>query len=255
LKEVAVTGGFMERPILFSTPMVQAILAGKKTMTRRVIKQKYDNTHIEWKTDKYGTQLVEIQNDVEGETFGKNPDGTTWHKLLGYRPLQCPYGKPGDILWVRETWGNYSADDPESNAVYNLYRADYPQDAKGYWYEPEHINFCDFPRWRPSIHMPRTACRIRLKITDVRAERLQKITEEDARAEGIDEQEIIKAWNSIYKHKGGFKEKISENLVKLFGTNSHIVYVFKSLWNNINYERGYGWDTNPWVWVVVFEKI
>jgi hypothetical protein len=209
-------GRTMERPILFSTPMVQAILGGKKSMTRRVIKPQ--------PTRPYWCGI-----------------GHGWDDGHGYE-IKCPYGKPGDNLWVRETWGNYSEDDPECNAAYYLYRADYPLDAKGYWYEPEHINFCDFPKWRPSIHMPRAACRLRLKISDIRIERLQDITKEDAKAEGID---IGRIDEEMYEKKKAYA----------LLANHLPVAQFADLWNGINIKRGYGWDTNPWVYVVSFERV
>ena len=92
-----------ERPILMNTDMVRAILEGRKTVTRRVVKLKYENTHLEMRTDKYGTRLIEVQNEEPGVTTVKTPDGTTMHRLLACIEKEPPY-KPGDILWVRETW-------------------------------------------------------------------------------------------------------------------------------------------------------
>ena len=113
------------KPILFNTDMVRAILDGRKTVTRRCVKYKYSNTEMKMHTDKYGTRLIEIQKDIEGETHGKNPDGSTWQKLLGYVEPKPPY-QPGDILYVRETFDyleGWKIGDPGIDGKY-YYRAD-----------------------------------------------------------------------------------------------------------------------------------
>ena len=193
------------KPILFNTEMVKTILDGRKTVTRRLIKPKYSNTHIRWKTDKYGTRLIEIQNDVEGETYGRREDGTTWRKLLWYREIKPPY-QVGDILYVRETWA-------EGYDEY-IYRADDKMGDKSVIV------------WHPSIHMPREAARIFLRVIDVKAEKLQDITVDGALHEGADISQ-------------GFKN-------------------FISIWNSTIPEKDikqYGWDANPYVWVISFKRI
>ncbi|MEM5769404.1 MAG: hypothetical protein AAGU32_14085 [Bacillota bacterium] len=173
----------MLRGELFSGDMVKAYLENRKSHTCRPIKCKYSNTHIKWRTDKYGQSLVEMQSDVEGETFWKNEDGTTTHQLLAYRELK-PKHRPGDYIYCRETWGTYSKDWQDSTTGF-LYRADYPDGAEGYWHEPEHINWCDLPKWRPSIHMPREAARLFFRVTRVEVMRLEDVTEEFARGDGF----------------------------------------------------------------------
>ncbi len=139
-----------ERPILFSGPMVQAILSGKKTQTRRVVKQKH---------------LPFLANIVGGFLDGK------WNQ----RPL--PYGQPGDRLWVRETW----AQDDEDGTI--IYRAEDNEAVKA-WDQARHESGLSKYNWRPSIFMPRLASRLTLEVVSVRVERLQDISEEDAIAEG-----------------------------------------------------------------------
>lgn len=199
------------RPILFSGEMVRAILDGRKTQTRRVLKPS-------WSRCLDLTDPDDRARAVE----------------------QCPYGVPGDRLWVRETW----ADVNSSEGPALLYRADggmrtwhefsetfgpdygagpsmdyvaYPGEYVMWWSdllagEPDH-------RWRPSIYMPRWASRLTLEVTEVRVERVQEVSEEDARAEGV-----------------GTREQ------------------FIDLWGSINMKRGYGWAKNPWVWVVSFRR-
>ena len=240
-------------PILFNTDMVRAILDGRKTVTRRAVRYKYSNTEMEMRTDKYGTRLVEIQKDMEGETFGKNPDGSTWHKLRGYIEPKPPY-QPGDILYVRETWTR------EDGKYY--YRADFDSDYlepcetlsggyPAYCRNYPGCNGCAVGKqriiWSPSIHMPKEAARIWLKVMDVRAERLQEITPDQCITEGISEEEIIKTKNSCFKYCGNPKE--------IFGVDNAFVYCFRRCWNStIKKSDHYTWDANPWVWVIEFER-
>ena len=205
-------------PILFNTDMVRAILNGRKTATRRAVKYKYSNTEMKMRTDKYGTRLIEIQKDVEGETHGKNPDGGTWHKLLPYIDKKPPCRK-GDILYVRETWFKYAGE--------YIYKASAGQ--PGLW----------SGMWRPSIHMPKEAARIWLRVTDVRVERLQDITEEQAQKEGCEGKFV------------GTGEAMGS------GWDVTPIDEFAELWDSTikksDLDR-YGWDANPWVWVIEFER-
>ena len=206
-------------PILFNGDMVRAILDGRKTVTRRPVKYKYSNTEMKIRADKYGTRLVEIQKDVEGETYGKNEDGSTWHKLRGYIVPKPPY-KQGDILYVRETWDNLPVNPDGSYCGYDryYYRADGDLRPEGWQ-----------GNWKPSIHMGKHAARIWLKVTDVRVERLQDI--ECIATEGIT---IVSA-----------NERRDSR------------YYFEKLWNSTikksDLDR-YGWDASPWVWVIEFER-
>ena len=216
-------------PILFNTEMVQAILDGRKTVTRRCIKYKYSNTEMKMKTDKYGTRLIEIQKDVEGETHGKNPDGSTWHKLLPYIEKNPPC-KKGNILYVRETWNWYN----ECECKRYIYRADYGEEHKsGYW--------------KPSIHMPKEAARIFLKVKDVRVERLQDITEKQAESEGL-------KFKAMYCPKDDTFVEIQNPSIDSAATYKN---GFTKTWNSTikksDIEK-YGWNANPWVWVIEFER-
>lgn len=217
------------KPILFNTEMVRALLDDRKTCTRRVAKLKCNNTHLTMRTDKYGTRLVELQNEEPGITTVKNPDGTTTHKLLACIEKSPPY-RPGDILYVRETFGTY-------NEEYYLYRADYPDGATGYDFDGV---WCDLPGWRPSIHMPKEAARIFLRVTDVRVERLQDITEEQCAREGCNG-----VFTGTGEHIGsGWEVTPQDEFNKLW--DSTIKPVDRAL---------YGWDANPWVWVIEFERV
>lgn len=207
------------KPILFNTEMVKAILDGKKTVTRRCVKYKYSNTEMQIRTDKYGTNLIEIQKDAEGETFGTNEDGTTWRKLLAYIEKRPPY-KVNDILYVRETWKDLQRTACGPNEY--GYRADVDE---------SRVNLF---RWRPSIHMPKEAARIFLRVTSIRVERLWDMTEADAVKEGfVDDRDFR-------KHEGNTAEG---NFLELWDTT------IKK--DQLQYYR---WNANPYVWVIEFER-
>ncbi len=187
-----------DRPILFSGEMVRAILEGCKTQTRRVIKPQPIEVERGYLTWKQGT----------GHGAGAPvSDAGTW--------FDCPYGKLGDRLWVRETWMVEQFPSNGSELVH--YRADNTAANSG-WTAAR--------MWKPSIHMPRRYSRITLEITGVRVERLQDISEADMAAEGLD--------------------------IAPYGEPCA---GFQVLWDGINAKRGYGWDTNPWVWALTFKRV
>jgi len=237
------------KPILFNTEMVKAILDGKKYVTRRSIKYKYGNTHHKIKTDKYGTRLIEIHNDIEGETYGKNEDGSTWHRLLGYIEPKPQY-KVGDILYVRETYAkiedfiNYGDMEIDVDLKY-LFKCD--DNGK------EHA-FIDVgvKKWHPSIHMQKEASRIFLKITDVRWEKLQDISCCQAEMEGVSSTVY---WTPKEMDNKPFEEKWWDDYH--FWTRYPQI-AFSRLWDSTVSKSDitkYGWEANPWVWVIEFKPI
>ncbi|MFS2159223.1 hypothetical protein ACCD10_17965 [Pseudomonas sp. Pseusp122] len=200
-----------ERPILFSAPMVRAILEGRKTVTRRKVKK---------------------QAALDCLAAGFEP---AFLALPGNADL-CPYGQPGDRLWVRETW----AADAQLNAIAPrelsqgepiLFPADGALREVG-------CSMISPGRSRPSIHMPRWASRILLEITEVRVERLQDITHEDAAAEGVHRDSACRMWTAT--DEGGTCHR-------------YPTPAFKDLWTGINGLAS--WNTNPWVWVVEFKQV
>jgi len=209
-----------ERPIIFSGEMVRAILDGRKTQTRRVVKPQPT-----WE---------DPVKTIEGEWMDYEDahivDHAAWE--CGGLPhgRKCPYGQPGDRLWVRETWwpigGFWSTHIGTICSAEIRYRAD---DRVLYQSCPDEFkrNYQNPMGWRPSIHMPRWASRITLEVTDVRLERVQDITRDDAWQEGVS--------NS---------------------PEYDCVTKFISLWNLINAKRpGCSWDYNPWVWVINFRIV
>lgn len=202
----------MEKPILFNTEMVKAILEGRKTQTRRVVKpqptQKIDNKEV-------------------------------W--LNSGKSLDKPPCKVGDTLWVRETWCQLWKLDGNDQIIEGTekyyYRADgYNPTPFSHFPDENGFSEKDYPTWHPSIHMPRKAARIFLKVTNVRCERLQDITKDGAKAEGcIDFNDKI--------GNGKFEDVCEFDLTARDA--------FIELWDNI-YNN---WDANPWVWVIEFERM
>lgn len=226
-------------PILFNTGMVRAILDGRKTATRRAIRYKHSNTEMKMRTDKYGTGLIEIQKNIEGETFGRNPDGSSWQKLLPYIEKRPPY-KAGDTLYVRETWNFVYEMDDFDQPIYEtggyVYYADDPM-TFSHWVDTDTGDHKDRMPWRPSIHMPKEAARIWLKVTGVRLERLNDMTLDDFLKEGV----VIRpeAFNDPDNAYWQAKD------------------IFTGIWDSTIRKpelKRYGWEANPWVWEIEFER-
>ncbi|WP_442879522.1 hypothetical protein [Citrobacter sp.] len=195
-----------ERGMIFKGEMVCALLSGQKTQTRRPITPQpmlTERSGFSWK----------------GCLYGAGSDDRETNRNFAH--VKCPHGKPGDRIWVRETWAEAGAGAPDLK----LYRANYPAHVpSGY----ENVPPAEEVRWTPSIHMPRSACRILLEITAVRVERLQAITLGD-----------------ICKEVGcGLYD---------FRPATHGFQVWEELWESI-YGAG-SWQANPWVWVIDFKVV
>ena len=194
------------KPILFNTEMVWAILDGRKDATRRIVKGFIPDDAV-WGytafTPKWYISCRGTFADGYGEKFFKLP---------------C---EPGDILYVRETW----------KKAQNGY----------YYYEDWQRNdIADVTKWKPSIHMPKEAARIWLKVTDVKIERLQDVTEDGAKAEGaIDNRGFIHSPDNEYD--------------RIHTAREHFIRIWNSTIKKSNLNR-YGWNANPWVWVIEFER-
>lgn len=201
------------KPILFNTEMVQANLEDRKTNTRRIVKPQ---------PNAYGLARLDDGSFVDA-------DGRL------YKP---PY-QPGDILYVRETWAQ--CPDLFGEFPEYIYRADYAENDLRMGDDTTEV-YSDFPacvKWRPSIHMPKEAARLFLRVTDVRVERLQDIDEEGAKAEGA---------NFRNGKHVGVEEKMLRSAVERFAE------IWDSTIKAADREK-YGWDANPWVWVIEYERI
>ncbi len=213
-----------ERPILFSGPMVRAILAGKKTQTRRVVKPQ---PTCQWS----------VPPAVLFEGYLRR-----WGCGDDVNKIRCPY-EVGLKLWVRETWLELDrhhwhtagrreelvdfCGTPKINSVA------YAADSGGSDSDRCRIEL-GYTRWRPSIHMPRWASRLTLEITDVRVQHVQEISEADAAAEGV---EIVSIADAPRNAAWTFRQD------------------FSRLWDSINSTRGFGWQANPWAWAISFKVV
>jgi len=209
----------MEKPILFSGPMVQAILDGRKTQTRREMKfckevetEFYDECELR-EIKEYEDNTLRAIFDTDNDPFS----------------VVSPYGKVSDVLWVRETWSPLQL---EEGIAYR-YKATFIE------------NTGLKPKWRPSIFMPKEACRIKLLIKDIRVERLQDITK-DENIEDIACEGISKAPFMTYSDdgEGGYWKDFETEEFK---------EAYQELWESINGKGS--WEKNPWVWVIEFEEI
>ena len=226
-----------ERPILFSAPMVRAILEGRKTVTRRVVKvQPFD---LSWSRHdhrfEYTAGRLENGDEIDGFYAYTTRSGGEWS-------AKCPYGQPGDRLWVRETFADLRGTgiehrpDPEGP----LQRYAYAADCRPGSYADEARKDYGI-KWKPSIHMPRAACRILLEITEVRVERLGDISDEQALAEGV----------RLYTDHAEFGDWYHVEGIETYSAAPR--RSFELLWSSIN--GADSWNSNPWVWVVEFKRV
>lgn len=225
------------KPILFSGEMVRAILEGRKTQTRRVCERPVSTS----------------QNHL-------THDPMVLYKSAWLKPKEwSPYGKPGDQLWVRETfvlerWEDepaFAADKPTQ-----YYPGDGTEFDEPYWLRPHYRatdpapDLCDEEdndpqcKWRPSIFMPRWVSRLTLEIVNIRVERLQDITKDDAKAEGVSN---VWSWDAERNNK--HPEHFRRALLNPYVAN------YSVLWDELNFKRGFGWNLNPWVWIIEFKKV
>ncbi len=217
-------------PIIFSAPMVRAILDGRKTQTRRVIKS----------------------------NSGPRPDNVSWCAARfdwwcdpgGW--INCPYGRPGDQLWVREHHWIVERYGRSSGSAFLLYDDEWTEDGLPDQTSPDrpwrgqpdhHIRFGP----RPSIHMPRWASRIQLEVAGIRVEWLQGMSWKDALAEGI--------VPTPCDHPDPKSARLGCTECMGTGIAESPVDEFAELWDSINAKRGHGWETNPWVWVIEFSRV
>lgn len=212
-----------ERPILFGGPMVKAIIEGRKTQTRRVCK-------------------IEV-------CAGNEEDGDLSARKQYLALTSCSFGVVGDRLWVRETWRPQYSDGPAGRQFYIEFPGDAPIQPPNYGYVPPDSGYGQkiyeiwksHNHWKPSIHMPRWASRITLEITEIRVQRLQDITANDAVAEGVPDNMF-----DCY----GPACPLCCNTLGCKGTREG----FEDLWDSINGKK-HPWESNPWVWAISFKRV
>lgn len=229
------------KPILFNSDMVRAILAGKKTQTRRVCNVSSRTMNIEHKDCR---SVVYPSSNLWGIC------ADFYDKEGFWRGASKPAYQPGDILYVRETWSEIISHGEFEDRIDYVYKAtdQYPFGKDGYI-----VKF----RWRPSIHMPKEAARIFLRVTNVRVERLNSITEEEVFKEGYRGCETVHTVYHVDPPEACFNvpdcprnlDCLRLSFAEMFGAD---------VWDKTikpGYLDRYGWSANPWVWVIEFERI
>lgn len=206
-----------ERPILFSTDMVKAILNGSKTQTRRKVKM----TKTNLTNAKFGFTAFTPEGHISVRAKHENGE-------FGESFIKSPYGLKGDLLWVRESFAIWHSPEPTVR-----FKADVNTDEQKVY------------KWKPSIHMPKKDARIWLQITDVRVERLQDVSEEDAKAEGVS----LHNRGKFYFNYTPKYEEVTQMVYDCWSAKDS----FNTLWKAINGCNN--WQENPWVWVVKFSVI
>jgi len=204
-----------DHPILFSGPMVRPILDGTKTQTRRVVRTRLENN----------TRV--------------GPCAHQAHIASPEALDHCPYGVPGDRLWVREKWALIPKERP---AGYFVPGSRYFNRHAWYWADNDKPTWGG--NWKPSIHMPKKFCRLWLEVTDVRVQRVQEISEEDAITEGVRVTEAHRMNAQLFA-------ECRPDLPPIAPAQQ----AFCELWDSINAKRGYPRDSNPWVWAISFKRI
>ena len=229
-----------ERPILFSGAMVRAILAGTKTQTRRVMapQPEFDRDRQQWsRTSSRGAARWTGDRPLVAALWG----------LRG----ECPFGSDGDRLWVREAHAFEASHAPDEyprvfyaatgTARYHDGASISPGEEESARYEG---------RWRPSIHMPRWASRITLEVTEVRVERLNEISEADAKAEGV----VLKVTKERHPCVRVPSPYAPGRPLSEWTVADYWIAEYAALWDDINGKRA-PWASNPWVWVVAFRRV
>lgn len=227
------------RPILFSGPMIRALLDDTKTQTRRIIDPQPEPFKDGWRWE---------ANKI---TYGW-PEDIPKSELAYHINHLCPYGQAGDYLWCRESWRAAPAYDDVAPRNIPI--------GSRIWYEADEVPEIGY-RWgklRPSIFLPRWASRITLELTSVRVERVQDISEEDARAEGIRPYlppvPFPADWprNSEGKYTAAYGTEYNQDRS---GYATSARNAFQGLWDSINARRGYSFESNPWVWCLGFRRV
>lgn len=223
----AATVAVRERPILISGPLIAPTMEGRKRNTRRTRGLEDINMFPdEWEFDRW----------QDGYPDGRRR--AVFFDRADPVGIKCPYGDPGDRLWVRETWQVWTEFD-------DTRPRDLPAIARTHVNYPADGNVWDSRR-RPSIHMPRRASRITLELTDVRVERVQEISEADAKAEGV---------KRMAEPEDCTNDDAAENAANGYFPPRSYTGGFRATWDALNKARGYGWDVNPYVWCLSFRMV